>query len=179
MRDEEKSREQLLADLHSLRHRVEELEEERAHLKQEQEELKESEPLHRLALEAANIGAWDWDLVSDKHTWSRVQEAIWGYAPGTFPGTTRAFKKGVHPDDLPRLLEAEEDSKKNGDLFRSEFRVIRPDGRMRWVASTGLFLFDAHRQPVRVTGVLFDITERQRTCVKAKNSAGPYSRQLR
>lgn len=163
MRDEDKSREQLLADLRSLRHRVGELEKEREGLMGGEDSPGESELLHRLALEAAQIGTWSWDLVSGKHTWSKVHEAIWGYVPGTFPGTTKAFKERINPDDLPGLLETAEESKKTGESFHAEFRVIRPDSSVHWVATTGRFLLDTLRQPIRAVGVAFDITERKRS----------------
>lgn len=162
MRDEEKSREQLLSDLTSLRRRVVQLEEERAHLKRVKEDAEESTLHHCLALETARMGTWNWNLISGKHTWSEIHEAMWGYAPGTFPGTTEAALERVHPDDLPGLLEAGEEAKKTGNSIQCEFRVIWPDGSLRWVTTNGRYLFDTRRQPIRAVGVAFDITERKR-----------------
>src|SRR3984893_7131991 len=61
--------------------------------------LQASEERNRLALQAANMGTWDVDFVSNVHTWSVETEALFGLAPGTFGGTGAAFNSLVHPDD--------------------------------------------------------------------------------
>ena len=126
-----------------------------------EEMARENEMRLNLALEGARAGVWDWDLVTDKHIWSETQEALFGYASGTFPGTTDGLTRRIHPDDLPGLLDVGERAKTGGGSFSHEYRVVRPDGSMRWVLSNGRYLFDAQGQPIRVAGVLFDITERK------------------
>lgn len=114
-----------------------------------------------LALGAAHLGAWEWDLASGKVVWSEAQEALFGYSPGTFPGTVEGFTRCVHPDDLSGLWDAGERAKGADGSFQQEYRVIWPDGTVHWVASHGQYLFDAEGQPVRLVGVVFDISQRK------------------
>ncbi len=123
---------------------------------------RESELRRGLALAAARMGTWEWDLGTGRHVWSDVQEALWGYAPGTFPGTTEAFTARIHPEDLPSVWEAGAWGRTHRSPFQCEYRVIHPDGQVRWISSRGEFQWDAQGAPTRVVGVVFDITNRKR-----------------
>ena len=125
--------------------------------------LRESELRRRLAVEAAQLGTWEWNLVTGKHIWSEIQETLWGYTPGTFPGTTDAFTSRIHPIDLPEIWLAGNRAKENRRPFRTEYRVLRPDGSMRWIASHGQLQFNAQGTPIYAMGVVLDITERKRS----------------
>ena len=127
----------------------------------EEQALRESELRRDLAMEAANLGIWDWDMLSNKIIWSGAQESLWGYAPGGFPGTTEGFTSRVHPDDLPKLWQVGERAIRDKRPFQHEYRVIWPDSTMHWVASHGRYLFDANGRPIRNIGVVLDITERK------------------
>jgi PAS domain S-box-containing protein len=123
--------------------------------------LTESEERLRLALDAAHMGTFDWDVALDRITWSRGHEEMYGFAPGTFGGTYEAFAGRVHRDDLPavnaevlRCMEAHE-------AFEREFRVVWPDGSVHWVLGRGEFLFDAEGRAVRMRGVSQEITARK------------------
>ncbi len=123
--------------------------------------LHESELRHRLALEAAQIGTWDWDLTTDKVVWSANHEKLWAYSPGTFPGTAEGFSSRVHPDDLSDILRRGEELQKTRAPFQVDYRVVWPDGSVHWVTSHGRYLFDAQDRPVRIIGVVIDITTRK------------------
>jgi PAS domain S-box-containing protein len=127
--------------------------------KQAEEALRESELRRSLALGAARMGTWDSDLLSGKLVWSEEVEALFGFAPGTFPGTREAFTACVHPEDLPTVLQRNDEGRQNGTPVRQEYRVFWPDGSLHWLASHGRHLFDEQRRAVRMVGVVFDITE--------------------
>ena len=57
-----------------------------------------------LALEAAGMGAWEWDIAGGRVTWSASLERIHGLPPGTFPGTFEAFQRDIHPEDREHVL---------------------------------------------------------------------------
>ena len=113
------------------------------------EALRESEERLRLALDAAHMGIFDWDIPNDLITWSRWHEELWGFRPGKFSNTYAAFAGRVHPDDLPvvnaevaRCIAARE-------AFLCEFRVVWPDASTHWVLSCGEFSFAADGLPLR------------------------------
>ncbi len=114
----------------------------------------------RLALEAAGMGAWDWDFASGEVHWSGDQEKLFGLAPGTFNGTFQGFLSHIHPDDLAvtqaRMAGAVAQRRSN---HRDEFRIIRADGSMRWMVANGRIYYDGEGRPVRMIGVNVDVTE--------------------
>lgn len=130
-------------------------------MKQFEAALRDSELRMSLAIDAANMGLWDLNLATGKTIWSRTQEAMFGYAPGEFPGTQEGFMARVHPEDHEGLTQIGTRALQERTPFQSEFRVIWPDGSERWVCSRGRHLFDAAGQPERLVGVAFDITERK------------------
>jgi PAS domain S-box-containing protein len=138
--------------------------------KQIEAALRESEMRMSLAIEAANMGLWDWDLLSGRLVWTEVIQLLWGYAPGEFPGTQEAFESRVHPEDLPDLKRVSEHAQKDRGPFQFEFRVVWPDGSLRWVSSRGRYLFDAQGKPTRLVGVIFDITERKQAELSRRRS---------
>jgi PAS domain S-box-containing protein len=126
--------------------------------KRAEEALRESEERLRLALDAAHMGTFDWDVPRNRTTWSRWHEELWGFKPGEFGGTYEAFSERVHHDDLPGI---------NADIARCiaarelsvrEFRVVWPDGSVHWMQSRGEFTFGDDGQPVRMRGVVVETT---------------------
>jgi PAS domain S-box-containing protein len=125
--------------------------------------LREREERLRLALEAAQMGTWDWDLRTGVVTWSTNLEAAAGLGPGTFGGTYEAFLTLVHPSDRPQADQAISRALVEGTLHDLEYRFVRPDGATRWVVSKGQVFTDMAGQAVRMVGVTMDITARKET----------------
>ena len=123
-------------------------------------DLHENEERLRLALDAARMGTYDWDVASDRVTWSRGHEQLWGYAPGEFSGTFAGFAERVHPDDLPAIRDLIRECMDARRPFDHEFRIVWPDGRVHWVHSRGEFAFDG-ATAVRMRGVTSDVTGRR------------------
>lgn len=123
--------------------------------------LRESELRRTLALDAARMGTWDLDLQTNQLRWTGTHEALWGYAPGTFPGTYEGFTSRIHPLDLEALQQLGTRARESRSAFQMEFRVIWPDASLHWVSSSGSYLFDRHGEAIRMVGVVFDITERK------------------
>ncbi len=115
----------------------------------------------RHALEAASVGIWDWNLVSDEIMWSSPQEKLFGLTPGTFDGRSETFFSLVDPRDQDKIRAALSRVPHRGNAFVVEFRVWLPDGRMRWLSHRGQVFFDQAGQAVRVAGVAFDITQQK------------------
>ncbi|HEY9604291.1 MAG TPA: response regulator [Allocoleopsis sp.] len=130
-------------------------------LKQQTERVRASEARLRLALEAARMGTWDWDIVTGKAIHSETAESLYGLAPGSFEGTFEHFLGSLHPDDRKWVLQALDRVLEKGENYNIEFRVIWPDGSVHWIASRGQVYYDDTGKPVRMTGINMDITDRK------------------
>jgi PAS domain S-box-containing protein len=106
-----------------------------------------------LAVEAGRMGTWEYTMRSGAVTWSSGLEAIHGLAPGSFPGTFEAFRNEIHPDDRDRVLQAIGDAVAARRDHHIEYRIVRADGRVRWVEGRGQLFLDAAQQPDRMVGV--------------------------
>jgi PAS domain S-box-containing protein len=113
------------------------------------------------ALDAARLGTWEWTVPTGRVTWSPSLEAIHGLAPGGFGGTVEAFRADIHPEDRAGV-EAAIRQTLAGAAHRVEYRIVRPDGGVRWVEGRGEAFFDAAGRPERVVGVCLDVTDRKR-----------------
>lgn len=133
-----------------------------AALQQQTQRAQQSEAHLRLALEAAQMGTWDWDFVSGKITWSDNLEPLFGLAPGSFDGTYQSFITRVHAEDREFVDRAVHHSIEYGEEYNIEFRVVKPDGMIRVCASLGQVYYDATGKAVRMAGIDMDITKRQR-----------------
>ena len=130
-----------------------------------------SEGRLRLALDAGRMGAWDWDLLTGQIEWSENLEAIHGLPAGGFGGTYAAFHALVHPDDRDSVGRAITRAVEEGPGYDIEFRTVRPDGTIRWVAATGRVLRDAAGRAARMIGVGTDVSERKRLAEELEQRA--------
>ena len=119
--------------------------------------------LLELALDAARMGVWDWNLETGALDWSGRLEEIHGMAPGTFDGTLDRFLSVVHPDDVAGLQQSIDQALATGEHFAAEFRVVGDDGVSRWVAGEGRVIAGSDGRPVRMIGVGHDVTVRRRS----------------
>jgi two-component system sensor kinase FixL len=123
-------------------------------------ELSESERRMMLAAGAANLGIWSRDLVRGE-TWASSQwRGMFGFTP-TEPVSPERLLQKVHPDDRSRLQRTLLEPP--GPTYHTEFRVVQPDGSVRWIASQGQAEFDANGRAVRVRGASMDCTERKKS----------------
>jgi PAS domain S-box-containing protein len=127
-----------------------------------EETLRASEARLQAAIDAANIGLWDWDLVSGQIIWLGHHDKLFGFAPGEFDGTYASFEKRVHPDDLAELKRVVQIARDERAEFVHEYRIIWPDGSLHWIAGRGRFIYSETGEPVRMCGGVRDITERKR-----------------
>ncbi|MFB2837028.1 PAS domain S-box protein [Floridanema evergladense] len=123
--------------------------------------LSESERRLRIALNAANMGTWDWEIQTSKITWSEQTERIFGFTSGTFPGDYQDYYNLIHPSDRHYLTTALSHSIQQKTPYNLEHRIILPDGSIRWIASKGDVICNQLGQTVGISGVVMDITERR------------------
>lgn len=125
--------------------------------RQAEQLLREGREWLKLAQEAAGAGAWDWDLSTGKLKWSEGLYEIFGLVPGAVEPTYEDFLSRVHPDDRQRVRNSR---LAPGDLrdVRLEFRIVLPDGQVRWLSFRGKSLPDGQNAGDRVIGVVIDIS---------------------
>jgi PAS domain S-box-containing protein len=126
-----------------------------------------------IALRAAHAGTWDWDILTGKMTWSLEFFALFGLSPSD-DSSFDTWRAAVHPDDRERAEASINQSiKEHSDLW-NEYRIILPDGQVRWIGAGGSTVYAAGGEPVRMSGVCIDITARIRAEEDLKESEEKY-----
>ncbi len=115
-----------------------------------------------LAVEAAGIGIWDWDIPENRLVWNDGMYRLYGIRREDFHGAYEAWLAGLHPDDRASSDEASRIARETGADYGTEFRVVWPSGEVRWLEAHGRVFSDAAGRAVRMLGVNFDITARKR-----------------
>jgi PAS domain S-box-containing protein len=115
----------------------------------------------RLAVETTETGLWTWEVDTGAVTWTAQCYRIHGLAPGSFEGTADHFFRLVHPADRERVDRSVRTAVQERRLYESEFRVLRPDGGVVWVANRGRAQYDASGRAVSMQGTILDITDRK------------------
>jgi PAS domain S-box-containing protein len=115
-----------------------------------------------LALDAANLGTWDWNIQTNQVIWSGHHSSLFGLPSGTFGNSFASFMDCAHPEDRPQILEAIELSKRNKSPYSADFRVIWPDGSLHHISGKGKCYYDAQGEAVRMLGVVMDTSNRKR-----------------
>ena len=132
-----------------------------AELEAQTERLRQSEERRSIALSAGDMGSWEVDLVTGHLEWDDGPYRIFGVDPADFEPTVEHIEAMMHPDDrekhaLAAIVGA------GGSRFQVEFRIVRPNGEVRWCYGAGIITRDTDGKPVRMNGVTVDITDRKR-----------------
>jgi PAS domain S-box-containing protein len=125
------------------------------------EALRDAEVKLKLAIEHACIGYWEADLATCRVTLSENTERIFGVLSGASVSTLEEFLRFVHAEDRPRIQSHSASGIEALVNGRLEFRIIRPDGSVRWIASCGQVLTEPKGRAVRVVSIVLDVTERK------------------
>ncbi|MGA7932448.1 MAG: response regulator [Kovacikia sp.] len=136
--------------------------------------LRSKEELLRLALGAARMGAWDWNIITGEEKWSREVAEVFGENPDTTEASYETFFRRVHPEDRPFLEQAQNQTLEQGAVYNVEYRIIWDDGSVRWVNSRGNVMRDADGNPVRMTGVTMDISDRKQAELRLQQAEEKY-----
>lgn len=131
------------------------------HRKRAEDDLALSKERYALAQRVANIGSWDWNILTNELTWSEQIEPMFGFGPGQFQGTYHAFLQCVHPDDRQWVIDSVQACVEQGKEYNIEHRIVWPDGTIRWVSENGNVIRDGSGRAVRMLGIVEDITDRK------------------
>lgn len=135
----------LVTDITERRHIEEEVEQSRARLAE--------------AERVARMGSWEWDIPSGRLTCSEGLFAIYGTPSQVFEGYEPSDTRAIHPDDRDRVERVMREAVELGAPVDYEYRIIRPDGRVRRIHSRAELTADAEGNPLRLTGTVQDVTE--------------------
>jgi PAS domain S-box-containing protein len=111
-----------------------------------------------LAVDAAGIGTFDWDLVTGRLVWDERLNEMFGYSPDDFDQSIAAFTARLHPDDLQRVSDALQGCIDTCGDYEAEYRVVLPDGDTRWVHARGRALAGPDGGAERLLGAAYDTT---------------------
>jgi PAS domain S-box-containing protein len=136
--------------------------------------LRESEERMRMAAEAVNLGIWEWDLIRDEVWATNARRALVGW-PASGKIAWNDFMGRLHPDDRDRVRNIVDKAIRSGEGFDSEYRLILPDGIVRWMSTRGSVHFDETEKPVRVLGISIDITARKEAELEAERDRAELS----
>jgi two-component system, cell cycle sensor histidine kinase and response regulator CckA len=132
---------------------------------------RESQERYKFQLEAANVGTWDWNIVTGEDRWSENMESIHGMPPASFHGTIQDMMQTVHPEDRTMVSHKIRHAIDSGEQYEVEYRTVGQDGKVGWIQAKGRVLYDEHTgQPLRMTGVAMNITERKAAEIALRDS---------
>ena len=132
-----------------------------AALEQSTRQLQDSEERRNLALAAGKMGSWDWDIAKGDCVWDDGQKVIFGVEPESFEVTPANLKKIVHGDDWKAFRQTIRKARQDAGSYQAEFRILHPDGQVRWLLGTAAAGQDSKKRVTRVSGVTIDITDRK------------------
>ncbi len=114
---------------------------------------------HNMALQAAHVGIWSWDIMSNRIAWDDTMHSLFGIEPGSFSGKQKEFLKYMLPDDREEQLEIGKKYYQDGGKFDTKFRILRPDGETRVIINRGEATKNDEGIVINVVGVCWDVTE--------------------
>ncbi len=139
--------------------------------KQADEALRESEERFRLVTKAAEVGITETDLISGAVEWDETCYKIHGYKPETKIELDYYLDKILHPEEKTRVLPKYRSVlESNDNRYRVEYRIIRPDGSVRWLDEDHVIIRDEDDNAIRTYSAKIDITERKKAEEQIKAS---------
>ncbi|MBW4520619.1 MAG: PAS domain-containing protein [Scytolyngbya sp. HA4215-MV1] len=130
--------------------------------KRTEEELRNLSARLTLAVKSAALGIWDWNVVQNILTWDDRMYELYGITPDQFASVYDAWANSLHPDDRPLAEAAIQQALEGTKDYDPEFRVIHPDGTIRFIKAYALVQRNEQGMPQHMIGINFDITENKR-----------------
>ncbi|CCH54557.1 PAS/PAC sensor hybrid histidine kinase [Fibrisoma limi BUZ 3] len=123
--------------------------------------LRDQEQRTRLAVEAAELATWEWNLLTDDVYWNDQHFTLLGMPMQTNPVPASTFISHIHPGDQEWLIGLLTDAISQKGVYDADFRVLREDGVVCWMSGYGRVTEVIADRATRMSGVMFDITERK------------------
>ncbi|MGP1383233.1 MAG: PAS domain-containing sensor histidine kinase [Thainema sp.] len=129
--------------------------------KQAEDKLRRLTERLELAIQSANIGIWEWDSATDYLVWDDRMCALYGIQSSELNNVWTAWEARLHPDDLSRARSVVQQALDNQQNYQMEFRIVLPDGSIRYIASYALMQPEPERNSIRLVGANLDISDRK------------------
>jgi two-component system cell cycle sensor histidine kinase/response regulator CckA len=129
--------------------------------KRAEEHLAETTERLNLAQSSANVGLWDWDVVAGHIEWSPHMYSLFGLDPNGATASFESWSSALHPDDRDIAEQRIDLALRDQSALDSDYRIVLPDGQVRWVNAAGKGHYDSQGRPVRMMGVCADISARK------------------
>ncbi|MEI7638407.1 MAG: PAS domain S-box protein [Syntrophus sp. (in: bacteria)] len=123
-----------------------------------------------IALYASKAGAWDWDIISGQVEWSSQMFDLFGVDPLRNKASFDTWKRALHPQDAEIAGIWIDQALQQQAILNSDYRVLLPDGQISWINAVGQGEYDEQGNPIRMTGICMDITERKQAEEKLRES---------
>jgi len=147
----------------SLSHEVSERMKAELSLREREIKLRQNEDWTAFALARAKIGAWEWNVRDDKHIWDNQVRENFGIKASDAEGSREEeFFEAIHPDDLDKVMAANQQALGEAEDYNVDFRVIWPDGSVHWLNSRANIIVGDDGKPTRMVGACADISQRKR-----------------
>jgi PAS domain S-box-containing protein len=124
-----------------------------------EEKSRESSQRLRLATESGQMGVWDWGVTRDAMFWDQRMFELYGIEPGDFSASVEQWKSRLHPEDRQRAIDECMAALAGEKAFNTTFRIVAPDGAVRYMKADGLVLRDGNGNATRMIGVNRDVSE--------------------
>ncbi|MBX3647422.1 MAG: PAS domain S-box protein [Rhodocyclaceae bacterium] len=127
-----------------------------------EQSLQESEARLRIATSGGGVGIWEWDIASNRLEWNEQLKVIFGLPISTDNLSLERFLGAILPEDSPRVQQSYMNALEHHCEFDCEYRIVRPDGSVRWIVARGHGQYGNDGKPFRMAGMAIDTTERKR-----------------
>jgi PAS domain S-box-containing protein len=130
--------------------------------KKAEEALKHVNERFEMAQRSAGVGVWDWNVKTGHIEWTTEMFKLLGLDPKITVASFEVWNSVLHPDDKEKARAKINEALKTHSFLDNEYRVVRQNGQIVWINALGQGEYDAANQPVRMTGICMDITERKK-----------------
>ena len=129
------------------------------HVQERTDEIQKVQRRLEVATRAAELGIWDWNVITNQLIFDEQMHAIYGTNPATFDQTIEGFIKIVHPDDASNLMSLAQAVLHGEHHYYVQYRILREDKSVRHIKTYGTVLLGKNNMPEHVIGVVMDITQ--------------------
>ncbi|WP_089131430.1 AAA family ATPase [Tolypothrix sp. NIES-4075] len=133
--------------------------------------LRQSEEQRRLTMDFTHIGSCNWNIKEKKIDWNDNYARLLGLVPGEVESSYQVWRDRVYPEDIHRVEQAMTTALATHTDFEAEYRVIHPDGSIHWLVGRGRGIYNTDGQPVRMLGIILDISEQRNAALRERKRA--------